>query len=268
MLKNVFLKTLRDQRRSLLFWGIGLVALALYIALFYPTVRDMPQLSDFFQQSGQKDVFEAFLGGQLPDFSTPTGYLNVELYSLMLPLLMLVFAIGFGSGAIAGEEEKGTLDFLLANPIPRWQVVAEKFGVMVTALLVLSFVFLVGLVIGAVTVDMEISYLRLAQATFSTLLVALDFGMVALFLGCWRGNRGLCIGVSGGLAAVMYFLNSLAEMVDALKGYRIISPFYHHVTPNVLVNGLDPGHTLVLLGIVVVLFVASLPVFDRRDIAV
>ena len=37
----------------------------------------------------------------------------------MLPLLLLVYAIGAGSRAIAGEEESGTLDLLLAHPLSR-----------------------------------------------------------------------------------------------------------------------------------------------------
>ena len=34
MLRNVFLKSLRDQRRSLMFWGIGVAALSLLTILF------------------------------------------------------------------------------------------------------------------------------------------------------------------------------------------------------------------------------------------
>jgi len=47
---------------------------------------------------------------------------------MMVPLLLLVFGIGFGTNAIAGDEEKGTLGFLLASPLPRWRVVVAKFG--------------------------------------------------------------------------------------------------------------------------------------------
>jgi len=36
MLNNIFLKTLRDQRRSLLMWGVYLVAIGVIMALFLP----------------------------------------------------------------------------------------------------------------------------------------------------------------------------------------------------------------------------------------
>ena len=47
MLNNMFLKTLRDQRRSLLYWGIGMIALAAIMALFYPTIKKMSSFNQY-----------------------------------------------------------------------------------------------------------------------------------------------------------------------------------------------------------------------------
>ena len=44
----------------------------------------------------------------------------------MVPLLLMIAAIGAGAGAIAGEEERGTLELLLANPLSRRRLVLEK----------------------------------------------------------------------------------------------------------------------------------------------
>ena len=266
MLRNVFLKSLRDQRRSLLFWSVGLVALALYLAFFYPTVQNLPDLNKILEQAPKG--ITALIGGQILDYTSPTGYLNLELFSMMLPILLLVYTIGSGSGAIAGEEEKGTLEFLLASPLPRWRVVAQKAGVMVAGVVIISAIFLAGLVIGATAVDMKIGFVNLLAATFSTVLVALDFGMLALFLGCLRGSRGMSLGISAALAVATYFLNSLGALVDSLKDFRLLSPFYHNVDPNPLVNGLSLEHTLVLAGIALVFFTLSIPAFERRDIGV
>ena len=49
----------------------------------------------------------------------------------MLPLLLLVFAIGLGARAIAGSEQEGTLELLLSNPVTRRTVVAERYLAMV-----------------------------------------------------------------------------------------------------------------------------------------
>jgi len=47
MLNNVFLKTLRDQQRSLLYWALYLIAIAVVMALFYPTISKMTLLNQY-----------------------------------------------------------------------------------------------------------------------------------------------------------------------------------------------------------------------------
>ena len=266
MLKNLFLKTLRDQRRSTLIWGIVLFALALYTVLLYPMIQNMPGLDEMMAQLPE-GMAEALAGGPLSDLTSPTGYLNSQFYFMMVPLLFIIVTIGYGSGAIAGEEDKGTLEFLLANPVPRRRIVLHKSAVMVICLGVMALALWVAIVIGAVIVDMDVSAWRVLEATFSSMVLALVFGFVALFLGCVKGSRGLSIGVAGGLAFVTYLLNSLGGIVEALRGYRFLSPFFHNLDPNPLKNGLD-WHVLVLLGLAVVFFLASIPAFERRDVGV
>ena len=92
MLRNIFLKELRDRRRSLLFWTIGLLALCAIMMAFYPTIRDSPAISQYIESFPEE--FMAFFGGELMDYTTPTGYLNAEMFSMMVPLLLLVFLSG------------------------------------------------------------------------------------------------------------------------------------------------------------------------------
>ncbi len=266
MLNNVFLKTLRDQGRSLLFWGIGLVAMAVIMAFVYPTIKNMPSVTQYLEElpASVKEMF----GAGIIDYTSPVGYFSTELFSFMMPLLLLIFGIGFGVSAIAGEEEKGTLDFLLSNPVPRWLVVVEKFGVMIVSMALLAFVFWASLAICVSALGIEISLLKLAEATIGALMLALVFATFSLFLGCLKGDRGLSLGISGGLAVLTYLLNTLGSIVNWLKDYRFLSPFYHYMQPDTLKNGIDAGHMLVFLGLIVVFFVISIPVFERRDIAV
>ena len=100
------------------------------------------------------------------------------------------------------------------------------------------------------------------------MILGLVFGAFALWLGCLKGSRGLCFGISGGLAVLTYLLYALGSIVNELKDYRFLSPFYHFLEPNILKNGIDPLHMLVLVGLVMIFFLASIPAFTRRDIGV
>ena len=88
-------------------------------------------------------------GPDRPDYTSPAGYLRAELFALLGPILFLVFAIGAGGRAVAGEEEVRSLDLLLSTPLTRTQIVRDK------AIAVLSrwsaspaFLFVVVVVIG------------------------------------------------------------------------------------------------------------------------
>lgn len=261
------LKSVRDVRRGLVWWSAGLVGLVALMVAVYPTVRDNPDLNRLVEE--YPEALKAFIafGGQV-DYVSAAGYLGSELYSFMVPLLFLVAAIGHGAGAIAGEEDRGTLELLLSEPISRRRVVLEKLGALTEELLLLGAVLWVSLWVGAVAVGMEISAGHLAAATADAVLLALAYGTIALALGAGTGRRGLAIGLSAAGAVAAYLVNSLAALVDALETAQPLSPFYHYAASDPLRTGLDADHALVLLAIAAAAAVAAVVTFDRRDLAV
>ena len=265
MLRNVFLKSLRDQRRSLMFWGIGVAALSLVTVLFYPSVKEVPDFSKIFEES--ETLARVFAGG-FTDLASPEGYLNSQLYSLLVPILFLIFTIAQGSGAIAAEEEKGTLDILLSNPTTRLQVLIHKFAALVVATIVLGSVFWLSVVIGGAIVDMDLSLWRTAQATLSGVLLGVLFGALALMLGSAFGKRGLSTGIAGALAVGTYFMYAFAPLVEGLEPLEKLFPFYYYIGADPLANGLNLAHAAVLIGITAVLLVVAIITFERRDLAV
>jgi len=266
MLRNVFLKSLRDQRRALFWWIVGLLALTLYLALLYPSIAKTPEYNKILEAWPPELTYTVL--GEFADYSSPEGFLNSSVFFLTAPLLFLIFTIAFGSNAIAGEEERGTMDLLLANPLPRWRVVLEKFAALVVLTMVLAFALWLGLAIGAVAVDMDIRLERVAEATLSGALLGLAFGALALALGCARGKRGLSIGVTATLGLAAYLLNSLAPITEAVKPYRKLSLFYYFIGADPLANGWNLGHVAVLVGVTVVFLAVAVIAFARRDVAV
>lgn len=266
MLRSIFVKTLRERGRSLLFWSIGLVALAGIMVAFFPSIRDNPGIQDFIESF--PSYLMALFGGEITDYSSPEGYLNSELFFLLFPLLMLVLGIGAGSSAVAGEEEKGTLDLLLANPVPRWRLVLEKLGAMVVFVLLVAFVFWAALLLAGLTIDMGLDPGTLAAVCLSGSLLGIMHGSFALAVGCARGSRGIAIGVAGVLGVYGYLLNALAPLMDWLEPFQNLSPFYYYSEAVPIVNGLDAGHAGVLIGLTAIFLAAAVVAFHRRDLAV
>ena len=186
----------------------------------------------------------------------------------MVPILFMIFTIGQGSGAIAGEEEKGTLDILLSNPTTRLQVLIQKFAAMVAATSVLAFLLWLGVVVGSAIVDMDLGLWRTAQATVSGMLLGILYGTLALMLGSASGNRGLSTGIAGALALGTYFIYALAPLAEGLEPVEKVFPFYYYIGADPLMNGLNLAHAAVLVGITAALLAVAIVTFERRDLAV
>ncbi|MDH7479192.1 MAG: ABC transporter permease subunit [Syntrophomonadaceae bacterium] len=265
MLRSVYWKTLRDQRRALFWWSIGLLGIALSLTFFYPFIGKSPELNRLFEEA--PPAIKVLIG-EAANFTSPTGYLNTKLFFLFLPLLFLVFTINQGSSSIAGEEEAGTLDLLLANPLARWRLVLEKFGALLAATVLVGLIFWLGLAFGARTVGMEISIYRMAEAVFSAALLGLAFGSLALALGCATGRRGTSAGTTTAIALAAYLINSLAPLVERLEPFRRLSLFYYYIGADPLVKGLNIQHVAVLIGLTVVFLAVSVLSFEYRDLTV
>ncbi len=260
----VFTKTIRDQRRALIGWAVGMAALVLLYASFYPSIKaNASQLTEYLDT-----LPEALrnIVGSAGEFSTPAGYLKGEVFSIMGPLLLLILAIGAGARAIAGEEEAGTLDLLLANPIARRRVLLEKFWAMVAATVGVGVVLWTAIIAFGPVFGLHVSVAKLAGAVLSAVLLAVGFGAAALAIGCWRGKRGLAIGVATSVAVATYLLNVFAPSVDAIRSLRTLSPFYYYMENDPLKNGLDPVHVLVLVLIAAGGLGLALFAFERRDL--
>jgi len=266
MLRNIALKGLRDIRRGFLWWSLGLAGFVALIVSVWPTVHSNPSLNKLAQD--YPEALQAFLAfGGAVDYSSPAGYLGIELFSLMVPLLLLVAAIGTGAGAIAGEEERGTLELLLANPVSRTKVVLEKTAALVLEIAGLGLVLWLALWIGALLAKMDISAAHLAAATLMAVLLALAYGTIAILVGAATGKRTVAIGLTAAAAVAAYLVNGLAPLVHALEVPQKLSPFYHYAVSDPLRHGLSLTHIAVLVAIGGVATALAPYLFSRRDVA-
>jgi hypothetical protein len=80
-----------------------------------------------------KELLDAF---GIKDLGDVENYLNSQVF-LLAPLALAFFLILAAAGAIAGAEERGTIDVLLGPPIPRWQLVVGSFAATALSLLVI-----------------------------------------------------------------------------------------------------------------------------------
>lgn len=265
MLHSVGLKTLHDQRRALTAWSVSLALLvAMYVAI-WPSLRNQPSMSDFLNQMPK--AMRSLFAASGADMSTPVGYVQVELLAFMGPLLLIIYSVTAGASAVAGEEDRHTLDLLLANPISRTRIVLEKLGAMTAGAALLGAVTAVALLVEGGLAGMSLPVGGVTAAMVHMTLLALVFGTMALATGAATGHPALSRALPAVVAVVAYIVNGLAPVVSWLKPVQRFSPFYQYSGHDPLRHGLSWLATLVAVSTILVLAAIAVAAFRRRDVA-
>lgn len=264
-LRSVGLKSIRDQRQSLLWWSGGVALMSALVIMLYPSIDGGAELEALFEQ--MPPAIQAMMGEQI-DLSTAAGYLDLRMFTAIAPIIFLVYGIGRGTAAIAGEERRGTMDLLLSHPVKRWRIVIENAVATLFGLAVIGFALWAGLVIGGLIMDVDFSFARAGQATFMGILLGMVYGTLALAVGGLTGQTGRAIGISAAIGIGTYFLHSLAPLVDWLEPFRILSPFYYYIGHSAMLQGFNAAYALVLSLISLILIAIATVAFQRRDVQV
>ena len=257
---NVFAKSLRDQRWQIGGFGLALLSMAAMIVLLWPTYRNTVANIQL------PEAVQALLGSDL-SYATAAGFVSAEFFS-WIPILLIVYAVIQGTGAIAGEESSGTIDLLMAQPLARSAMVFQKCAaVLAGSVLIVSLGYLgFALTIPFVTIEISIGDAALASANM--LPITILYFAFALWLGAVAPNRAYASGGAIALGTAGYFANTIAAGVHALSWLRYASPFYYYGAGLPLVKGIDWPHVSILLGVAALFIALTVRSFQRRDITI
>lgn len=264
MLRNVFTKWLWDARRSVLGWALAVAFVGGGYAAFWPTINT-PELLAALENYPQA-LLEAL---NYTDITTAAGYLNATVYGLIAAALMIVYGVAAGTRTVAGDEEAGTLDLILAHPVNRGWMALQRFASFLTSLvIIIAALWLVLLIIsGPVQLD-GISMGQYAAMHLHLLLFGAFFGAVSYALGAATGRKAVAISVGAGVGVLGFIANGIISQVEGMEWIKDFSPFKWLNGANPLKTGVDASDALLMLGLTVLLVAAGTWAFGRRDVAV
>ena len=263
-LHDPFTKAVWDARRAVVGWALGAGGVALLYTSYYPSVSQPSMVAALKNYpEGLKKAFN------MQDVASPAGYLGSAVFGLLVPVLLAIFMIVAGSRAIAGDEEAGTLDLVLAHPVSRPRLLLSRLAALSTEVLAVSaVVYLLVLAVARPAKVSSIGIGHLAAATVQLALFGICIGALTFAAGAATGRRSTAVGIGTVVAVLGYFANNLAPSVHSLAWAQRLSPFYYYLHGEPLVHGLQPVDCLVLLGAAAAFTALGLALFRRRDISV
>ena len=235
---------LRQGKTPFLIWTASIGFLLVICIFLFPEMKgQMDSVSDVFASMGS---FTQAFGMDRLNFGTLIGFYAVECGNV-LGLGGAFFASLCAVGVLSKEEKDKTAEFLLTHPVSRKRIITEKLIAVlmqITALNVIIYALAIGS-IAAVGEDIpwkEISLLHLAYYLLQLELAGICFGISAFLR---KGSAGAGLGI----AAMMYFLNLIANIADVADFLKYITPFGYCEGADIVSNG-SLDMTLVSVGAV------------------
>ncbi len=256
----IILKVLKEKRRAIVLWALAIGISNIGLALLFPAMRDT---MGAMTESVPKEMENWF--GSAEVWQTYTGFAGQELFGQM-SIILVVMAILFGGGFLAGYEGNGALLTLLSRPVNRKMVFWQKYAAFFITVSVVAIVYLVGILIGGLILGETLEFKELMGAMLMVYLLALSLGSVAFSIGAITGNAAMS-GITTGLYAfVAYLVSSLSTAADIVETISYGSLFRYASPVDVIADGISLGRVLVLLAVPIVAVLLALPIFTNRDL--
>ena len=227
---------------------------------FSELIREMVTSNPVFEQ------MSSFGSGNL---FTLGGTLTLGVQHPLIIAMFAVFAVGTAATAIAGERQRGTLEVLLARPIPRRTVYLTLFAAVAGILALLLLLLLAGMYAGSASQGLldELRVGELPVVWMNGFLLWLAFASFSLAASASFDRAGPAIGLSVGYLLLNYFLEILGSLWTDAAWSQEYSLFHHFQVAEILDGAVDPFDFVILAVAVAVPLAWGLVVFPRRDVA-
>ncbi|MFC4456440.1 ABC transporter permease subunit [Deinococcus sonorensis] len=260
MWREVWRQAMQDGRRSLLWWAVGLALYTVMLLAFFPLLKGNTAI-DALMKSLPESV-RALAGDNL---GTPAGYVGGKLLSTM-PMLLTLFAVLQGSALIAGQEERGWLEFPLAQPLPRTALLLGRTVGLLTMMLALGAVLFLSILLAGQLFQAPLPAGQLLVTVALHILGAWLFGALALAIGAATGRPGLAVGIGAGLGIGLVVLQGVASQVQVLRDLAWLNPWKYALSDLPLEHAVSPTPLLVCLLLGGALVWIAARQFNSRDL--
>ncbi len=218
---KLLLIQLRVERTGIIGWSVGLFAFTLMIGASYTLIEDdAAQWEELFENfSG----FEEALG--VDSFTSVDGYLKGQAVALF-PLLLGIYGGLAATKSLAGAQETGRLDHVLARPIPRLRYLFVTSGALAIGQLAILVAAALGAVIGYAAADQSDEVLG---NSFLMVMEVLPIALAHLALGILAGvlvsRRGPANAIVMGVVVGGFALDILGKLVEDLDWLEYVTPY-------------------------------------------
>ena len=260
---TVFKHELRQGRSALIIWTAAISFMLGICIVIYPEMStQMGDISAMFADMGS---FSQAFGMDRINFGEFLGFFGVECGNV-LGLGGAFFAALLGISALAKEEKEHTAEFLLTHPVSRTRVITEKLCAVIAQIVILNLAVIAVTALSVLIIGEEADTKTFALLFLSFFLMQLEVAAVTFGISAFLRRGSLGIGL--GLAAVFYFMNIVANLIDETKFLKYITPFGYTESADIIADGaLNGGYLAVGMALAAIGVILAFWKYGRKDIS-
>ena len=270
-LGSIFAKTVRDSRRATIITAVGLALVFIGISAAIISEFDTPESRvELVNIVNAVPPILQGMAGPIVNVGTLGGYLSYK-YGLFFPFVVSLWSILALSGTLAGEAQRGSLEFVASTGKSRRRIAIEKLsghlvGLGIAVLVAFVSITIAGSAFATLPGDEISPYSALAYSIWMG-LIALAGGSLAFALGPFVG-RGAAAGIAGAATFTGFILNGYQQPVPGLAPFANLT-WWGWTHDHVPLAGQYDWPAVGLVAVVTVaLLVIGIEAFARRDIGV
>ena len=260
---TVFKHELRQGRSALIIWTAAISFMLGICIVIYPEMStQMGDISAMFADMGS---FSQAFGMDRINFGEFLGFFGVECGNV-LGLGGAFFAALLGISALAKEEKEHTAEFLLTHPVSRTRVITEKLCAVIAQIVILNLAVIAVTALSVLIIGEEADIKTLAMLFSAFFLMQLEVAAVTFGISAFLRRGSLGIGL--GLAAVFYFMNIVANLIDETKFLKYITPFGYTESADIIADGaLNGGYLAVGMALAAIGVILAFWKYGKKDIS-
>ncbi|NJD27791.1 MAG: hypothetical protein FIA92_05785 [Chloroflexi bacterium] len=268
---SVFAKTIRDSSRATIITagllGLVFVGVSKAIVTEFNTPTSRAELENIV--AAVPPILQG-MAGKVVNVGTLGGYLQYK-YGVFFPLVVSLWSILALSGTLAGEAQRGSLEFVAATGRSRRRIAIEKLSGHVLMLGVAVAVAFVSIAFAGATFPVlpgdEISVASAFGYAAVLGLIALASGALAFALAPFVG-RGAAAGLAGFVTFAGFILNGYQAPVPELAPFANLT-WWGWTSNHVALAGVYDWPSLLTVAVAIGIMLAiGVEAFARRDIGV
>ncbi|MDD3647514.1 MAG: ABC transporter permease subunit [Candidatus Dojkabacteria bacterium] len=262
-------RTIAVKKRTVLVYA-GICALLNWVfVLFYPHMHEQAEVLTEAFSNYPEEFLMAFNVDASTLFLSLESFLAAENFSMLWPIILIVFIISLAGSAIAGEVDDGTIEILLSQPVSRSETYLGKY--LAGIFLVFIFVFL------SIFSTIPFAWIHNIDFTLKTHLIMSILGMLfafaifsfAMMVSAISSGKGKVGAYTAGFVVAMYVLKLLSTFQESVQNLKYLS-FFHYFDVNAAL--IESRISLVSIIVFCIFGIATslvgLLIFQKRDVAV